>query len=490
MNHSPKGLSRSRRGRALRFALVAVATLAVLGFAAYRFLANRPGEAATALIPADADVVITLDTNPSQRQLAAFLKITAALEKQGIAKKLDEMFSQALEGKPIAAEIQPHLQKSFAVAIWMDEGKAADTVTLLSVDDPGAVKASLAAHGQKSSHGNYGIPGTNNAVFAMVVDAYLVLANSEATLARIERVRSGGEGSVLKLAAFNAARAALPVDANGMVFVSPRAFERLSKTPGGEALKATSWMAYSATVVPEGIQVDYQCPIDPAKMRALLRVPSIAPFDMGTLKMLPDGAYGVAAYSQVGHYWASASESLAKEPAVRDGFKDALSNFEKETGIGVARDLVPALAGEQILAIYPGDSGKLEDVDGLLVLTDEGGANPAALATKVRALIERKTAESGKGMKFVETKVGNATVWELDAASRKRIGEAGGMLGDLGLGPSPSRAEVTVPGGGMLGEFGQQVVSVRADRQFGADHELAGAGSARDRGAPVRQEPL
>ncbi|MCB8933729.1 MAG: DUF3352 domain-containing protein, partial [Chthonomonadaceae bacterium] len=374
---------RTRKGKASRIALVAVAALAVLGFAAYQFLLNRPGEAAIAFLPADADVVVTLDTNPSQRQLSVFMKITAALEREGIAKKLDETLAQAFDGKPIAAEIQPHFQRSFAMAAWNPKGQPQLTVTLLSIDDPAAVEASLKTHGQPKGDGSYAIPGTNEQMFAAVVDKYLAVANSDVALMRVGRVRAGAEPSVAKSSAFAAARATLPEDANVMVFLAPRFFENMGDAPGGRALGAATWMAASATVVPEGIQFDYQGPVDASKMPSLAALGQIAPIDLTALKQLPDGAYGVAAYSQGGRYWNSMDESVGKEPALADGFKDAVGTFEKETGLSIAKDLVPALMGEQVLAIYPGNLGQPSDVEGALLLTDAHGANPASLAAKV-----------------------------------------------------------------------------------------------------------
>lgn len=410
---------RAHRGRALRLALVGAAALAVLGFAAYQFLSGRPGEAAAALIPYDADVVVTLDTNPSERQLPVFLKITAALKQEGITEKLDELLSGALEGKPLGAEIQPHLQKSFAIGVWTNKSGPTKTLALLSIDSPADVEASLQRHGAALPGGAYSIPGSNDQMVATVVADYLVLADSEETLARMERVRDGSERSVVKSTEFSAARASLPTDANLMVFLAPHMMQQMAEM-GGSAMLATSWMAYSATVVPEGIQFDYRSPLDTSKMKSLLGASRVAALDMGALKKLPAGAYGVGAYSQGGLYWESMSETLSQAP-MQGEFKKGIEDFEKETGIRIAGDLVPALMGEQLLAVYPGDSGQPEDVDAVLLLTDSNGANPAALADKVRAVIERKSTESGKALKFVETKVGSATVWELDAESRKRL---------------------------------------------------------------------
>src|SRR5687767_3009338 len=69
-----------RRLPFLRVMLLGVALLAVVGFA-YNVLFGRRGEAAIAMIPADASFVLTVDLVPSQDQLAAFKKISDAMKR-------------------------------------------------------------------------------------------------------------------------------------------------------------------------------------------------------------------------------------------------------------------------------------------------------------------------------------------------------------------------------------------------------------------------
>ena len=69
------------RGRfgGVKLALLGIVGTAVVAYAGYRIFFGRPGEAAVALIPADASCVLTLDTHPSEAQLGAFTKLATAL---------------------------------------------------------------------------------------------------------------------------------------------------------------------------------------------------------------------------------------------------------------------------------------------------------------------------------------------------------------------------------------------------------------------------
>lgn len=423
MSHSVIKNRRLARGKALGAAVLVVALLAVLGFAAYRFFFNRPGEAAAMLIPSDADLVITLDTNPSERQVATFKKISDALEREGIAQNLDEMLKGFLEGKPIGQEIRPHLKRSFAMGMWMGDQSQSDVVTLCAVDDPAAVQKALETYGIKKSDGIFEIPGTNRQMVGRIVESYLAISNTEEALGRVEKVRDKSAESVAELAEFKAARAALPDDANLMVFVSPEFMKGLQKSFGSQTPMATSykWMAYSATVLPEGIAFDYQCPMDASKMRSLSRVAGVNAFDLEALKVLPEGAYGFLGISEGGKYYDMMVESVGEDPSMKHEMERSIAEFEKETGILVQKQLVPALQGDQILAVYPGPSGKPEDLDMVVVISDRNGADPSALAAQLRAYVERKSLEANDPVSFVETSIGGERAWEIDSKTRTKM---------------------------------------------------------------------
>lgn len=444
---------RSRRsGKGLIGAVVGVALLAVLGFAAYKILFNRPGEAAAAYLPADAQVVITLDLTPSDRQLETFDKITKALDDQGIADRMDGFLKDMFSKDPLGAEIRPHLKRNFAMAMW-PSGKDSGGVGLLAIDDPGAVRKALDGSSKPSADGIYKFDKAGE-MYLSVLDEYLVIGSSAKMIQRVQAVRAGKESAVSGLPAFVEARASLPKDANLMVFLSTKVFEEMSKETGmmfmgGNPFRGSDWMAYSATVEPDGLAFDYHFPFDAKKVPALAGLSKMAPFSMDTLKGLPEGAYGLMGISQSGLYYDWITEAATSAPGAKADFDKAVAEFEKQFGISVLDDIVPALKGEQVLACYPGPTGEGLDLDVALVATNANGATPAALAEKVRASIERESAKSNQPVKFTETKIGDVTVWEIDAKAREEM--VNGIYG--GMSPMPMPTEPSGMSPNMMQEM-------------------------------------
>ncbi len=436
--------TRNRRaGKALLVTIGTMTVLAVAAFAVFKLVFNRPGEAAIALIPADADVVITLDTNPSERQTLTFKAITDELKAQGLGDKVDKMLSEGLSGSPFAAKIRRHLAKSFAVAMWTADGKSTETVALLAVDDEAAVKDALAKEGP--AHGLYTtIKGAKT--MAAMHEGYLAIGESEQALARLD-----SKGPTMDhLAGYQAARASLPADANLMVFVSPKALKSLAKlSPGltkNNQAAQMEWMAIGATVEPEGLTFDYRGPLDDSKATAYRKVAEIEPFRIEALKNLPAGAYGFYAISQPGHYWPMVKESMDSKSL---DYQKGIGKFESETGLSIERDIVPALEGDLILAAYPKPGGTDFNMDIVLMVTGNATAHPAALIEKVRQLVERKSSENGgKPVRFVQQPLGNTTMWSLDDQSQ------GSMVKGMGADTPPAMREKTI----CYAQVGESVV--------------------------------
>ena len=98
----------------------------------------------------------------------------------------------------------------------------------------------------------------------------------------------------------------------------------------------------------------------------------------------------------------------------------------------MAHDILPGTNGNVALAVYPDADDPQKGVDGVIVLDDANNADPAALADRVRAYVERQSAHSNNGQAWhftSETRNG-ATVWSLDTAARQAFQHslAGGMM--------------------------------------------------------------
>ncbi len=416
--------SLKRAGKSFIGVLAGVAVLSVGGFAAYKVFFQRTGEAAIRFIPADADVVVTMDTNPSERQALTFKQISDALESQGLTDRLDKMLKDGMDGSPVAAEIRPHLATSFAMAYWnVKPGQPQKMAALLALKDAAAVQTALAKLPRDKNV--YTLP--NNSGKAAVIEDYLVIAPDAALIGSIQNIHEKGSTSIADNAAFNEARAALPSDANLMVFVSPTVLQDLGKTAAEMGTKmnpftGTNWLSFSVTVEPEGVAFDYYGPTNADAVPGMKNLASVAPVSAESLKMLPEGALGVLAYSQAGKYWNYAKEVADKESETQKVLDKGVAEVEKEFGLSIDKDIAPAFNGETILAFYPKTSGKEFDGDVVAIFTDKNGATPAELVKKLRTLIEQRSKEGGqKGITFVESRVGDTTVIEFDAETQNEI---------------------------------------------------------------------
>ncbi len=413
---------------------IAVLILAVAGvgggYATYRYLFKRTGEAAIAMIPSDASLVITIDTHPSEAQITAFQKLGDALKREGIDGDIEDGVSGIIGKAGLAKEVRQYLTNNVAMAMWMpaDGGAKTHGLMLLSISDPSAVEKAIAG-GTKAPGAS--IPAytyTRQDMVVGVVGDYLAIASDVDTLNRAEQTRGGGE-SVANLQEYRDARGALPTDANLMCFMSPSMIAQASKMSGAKAFGSSKWMAMGASLRDGGLRFDYRGPVDTKKFPVLASMVGGAYLDPKFMKKLPEGAYGLMAYSDLSRFYPAVQQSVQDVRGEKRA-QDELAKFEQESGISVENDLLPALKGDAIVAVYPGAVADPTSFDGVIMIDTANGGEPAKLADKLRAFVERKSAEtaakggSNKAVHFTETKMGSATVWQLDAESVSGLRDA------------------------------------------------------------------
>jgi hypothetical protein len=386
-------LARFRRAAVKPFVLLAaLIPIAGGGVLAYNFFFNRPGESAIQLLPQDALVVVTLDTNPSPEQAVTFKRILDAVEREGLLPEMDKALTEVMDKSPVAAELRPHLSKSFALAALKGpEGGNPDMAVLLAVKQADKVAAILGKHGAKATEEGVELfalrkPETR----AALIGPYLVLSDRAAPLARIQAVQRDKSPSLDKSPDYQQARASLPKDANLMVFVSPAGMKELAdqvKEAAGVAAPETRFFTLGLTVRDSGLEITGQLPTADKPDSPFARLADMAPLDPTALDRLPPGALGVFALSQPGKLWAPVRQAMGPEDA-GDEMDEALEDFEDETGLSVERDVVPALGGNLVAAVYPDAEKPTESADVLIVVDESGGANPAELAEKLRLKVE------------------------------------------------------------------------------------------------------
>lgn len=412
------------RGRfgGVKIALLGFVAAGVLGYTGYRLIFTRSGEAAIVLIPADASCVVTLDTHPSEGQLAAFSKLSKALQREGVDHALEGQVNDAIGKAGIAKDVRQYLTHNMASAWWLgSNGMQGHAVGLFSISDGNAVSRILSSG---TSVPGAGIPaysfGRTDMICAVVGD-YLAIASDADTIRRVEETRRGAP-SVASLAEYKDARSALPPDANLMFFTSPSRFGELL---GKHQPMGSSWIAFGASLRDGGIQFDYRGPVDRKAFPEIDTLSNLPALDHNLLKNLPANAYGLIAISSLDRF-ARTSESSAGRFMGRDAVNKNEGEFQKETGLSIDNDILPAFKGDVVLAFYPDATGSTKSADAVLMVDNSNGATPEQLAEKVRALLERKSAEQaskgdGTPIHFIESKSGQATIWSLDASSAQQM---------------------------------------------------------------------
>ncbi len=440
-NPVPKRPARFRFIRATGALALLVVVLG--GTLAWKYLFGRPGETAIQLIPADAALVVTLDTTPSPAQAPLFLRLKRALESAHIDSKMNDMIKGAVEdaSSPISAEIRPYLTTNFAFAMLdmprpggHDNGQP---VVFLAVNNAGKVEELLARSGRhvrQSGFAYYRLKKDDQC--AMVVANYLVLSTSPSILARVQMAYQGRLGTVAGLREYQEARAELPEDATLMVFVSPSALHELDgegRKLGVTPFRDTRWMAVSSTLRNQGLVFDYRAPVTPGRQPRIQQMAQAPAIDMAAYKQLPSGAYGVFALSDPASYWDYLASMVADDAKSRGQFDRGLHEFETQTGLSVSGDILPALRGRTLFAVYPNSDDATAHPEGLIVIDDSNGANPAALVEKVKTWLQRTTAKKGNaGARFIPAQQSSITVWHLDPDSRAVLGDTiGSILGGI-----------------------------------------------------------
>jgi hypothetical protein len=379
-------------GKATVVVLFLVLILGVAAFAVWRWFGDRPGEEAVKLIPADAGIVVTLDTTPSPEQLALFKKIADAAESKGLLKDLDQLMGGMGGQAPIFKDIRPYLKKSFAFALWVsakDIKSPADpkVLGLLALTDTNAVKSILEKYGQSdSSAGLEGYRLKEGQGFMALIDGYLAISQDADTLRRASKAASGGIPNVAELAEYRTARSQLPSDANFMFFMSPKGLETMQDLSKGPQLQGGyKWMAFSMTLRNEGLAFDMQIPSKADNDPSFAAMAKVKPLSKDFLNKLPQDAYGVLAVAQPGTYIKLMRDALEKDPKLGKETSKGIAEFEKQTGLSLKTVLDTSLNGDFALAVYPTSNSKSVDI--VLTLTDSNNADPSLLFQKVMKVI-------------------------------------------------------------------------------------------------------
>ena len=466
---------RTHRGGTRLGTLLVLAAMGTGGVYAYRHYFHRGGEAATQLIPADALVVVTIDAVPSANQVSVFKRIADACKSEHLDTTLEEMIGRAQGSSPLARDLRPFATGNAAYALLKTGANGAngtnggsgitgsmgiapqgDSAWLVAVSDAPHVQEALNRDAQKNTANGldyYTVGGETRCM--AVMGAYLVTADKPEDLARIEAARKGETPAISTSPDYQQARTALPPDSNMMLFVSANALTPNSESaPNANSgasgslldsvrnpMQRTRYLAMGFAIHDKGIDSVMLMPAEPPVGADGQEISHIAPFDTNLFSKMPSGAYGILALSQPGKYYHYANALASMDSHYRQSLNESVQSFERETGLNLTRDVLPAANGNVALAIYPDADNPGQSVDGLLVMDDANGADPAALADRVRSYVEREsTRRGGQAWRYTSENRSGVLVWTLNPEAQNEIQRS------LGNGVSQAQGQAGIRG--------------------------------------------
>ena len=409
---------------------------------AYRHYFRRPGELAVNLIPADALAVITVDTNPAPDQVALFKRIQDTMKAAGLNDKLDEALGNMSDKSTLLRDARPYISDNYALALYQKTPKDMDALLYVAVTDHAKIQELLDQNGEKKDYRSISYVSLKKEnICVQLRDNYLLISNAPQAFVWADGIRMVRQKPVSSLPEYQEARAAMPADASLLVFVAPRAMQEMqdqskailssqTKNHAYPMAAMPKWMAYSATVKDNGLAIDFRVPMDENTAPYLKTLAQIAAISPDALKHLPTGAYTVSTISQPGKYYNIVRDMFATDKKAQGEMDKTLAQMQKETGVSMVNDIVPAFSGNLTMATYP-DANHADGVmDAVLLADDANDANPAALAEKVRLWIEKESGKEKKSetIRFIPSTHDGATFWYLDAHSQKSLSKA---LGDM-----------------------------------------------------------
>jgi len=199
-----------------------------------------------------------------------------------------------------------------------------------------------------------------------------------------------------------------------MLFVSYDALSKMSKDTPMLNLPE-GYMAVSATVEKGGLAFD-SYGLNKADKNSKLFA-EMKPLDIDAVGALPRAPYGVLALQSVDKMGVGILGQLSATQK-DNRIQEELDGFEKSTGFNLKEDVLPALDGTSLVALYPGNSAKPEDVQLLMSIKDgEGVGEAGKIANRIRNRMNKEAVKNGDQPKWTTRKEGSYIWWELDPTS-------------------------------------------------------------------------
>jgi hypothetical protein len=416
----------------------------------YKSNTRRPGEAILRqFAPQSTALAVTLDIKPSSfEQGQALQRIQSALKKEQLNSRIQNSLHKLSKDVPIVQDVLPFLTGSGAILAWEnpDSNNASDGILVLGISSDKDVVAVLQRNSDHTSTEDgktfyhIHLPGSSTDITA-ILSNHNLLVGQPSGLRQASLVQSGKLHSLATDSAFIRLRKILPADANLLYYMSPSAVRQAlnAASPAGQNNQETQRLlqkmqpaCFSITLRQGGIQFDSAGRADSACIQPIVES---APIDPHQPLRIPANPLGMYILSQPGKY-IEAVEATVQETGgdTLEAWNRGVADTEKQTGIRLHQDVLPALDGKLTIAAYPGT--KTNTVDLLLLVDTTENARPAELADKVRDSLER----ADRHMTFNPTKTKDATLWALP--DQWNVNSLGATDTDIANSPRQRIAEV------------------------------------------------
>ncbi len=376
--------------RRLLLPVVSVAAVVCVGAGAYtRSAFDRPGESALSLVPAEATGLLVMDFTPGVRQLGAFRQIAASAKSANVGKTFDETVTSLVNDDLWVQKLIPFTRRSLVIATMPGPekigGNARDSwyernFLIVPVSDVSSVQTILAKHLHKKN-GYYAIPNFGSDLALGMVQNNIVVGSSAKVIDLVRTCAWGTHASIVDQAEYRVARKQLDYDANLMGFVSTSVVGPHDQTP---ASPSKAWLAGGMAIRDEGISFSFNYPVDNNEWQAYKALSAMAPIRNDILTQLPAGAYAVTALSQPSAIWNSLKLAAKGNAESERTLREFATSAERELGLNFERELIPALGGTSVVAVYPSSEKPTKGLDILIYSDAANGADPSKLIEAVR----------------------------------------------------------------------------------------------------------
>jgi len=394
-----------------------------------------PSDHAIELVPDDALAYVHLNLDRDGDQLEAAQSVASRVPT--LAQQAIGRLASALPGPNGASldfrrDVEPWLGGEAALAILPAGGRVAQEVQLLRVGDEGDARkfASSIASGKPraSSYRGVEIQVDRRGLATAIVGGFLAIGTRGGVREVID-AQSGADhtGSLADDRLAAEARDALPDDRLADLYLSKDGTSRLVADPSSPLATlaavvnpgASRGVAAALVASDQGLELDIRSILDPGRVPAHPGFFSVFPsFEPELAASLPPDSLGYLGIGDPGRAIGSLlGQASASEPGLAAALGGVAKGVKALEGVGLERQLAPALGGEAAFALAPSPRGGSRTP----ILIFVGSGIDEELATKALVRLQGPVAKalgsSRRAPAFSRQRVGGVTVHSLRLSS-------------------------------------------------------------------------